>query len=188
MKIHNRTITDIVFVALFASITFAATNIQIPMPALIGKPFVHLGNSSVLLSVFLLGYKRGSLAGGIGLGLFDMLNGYIAEAPYYFFECFIVGGAAVCCLKLVKYTERSSKLKLIIVILSAIVTKLLMTTGHNFIISLIKGMTLKPAVMATISAIFPTMINCITTGIIVFALHDNLARQFEKIAIANHVI
>ena len=84
MRQQNRIVIDIVLVALFTSITFVATSIQVPMPALIGKPFVHLGNSAVLLSVLLLGYKRGALAGGFVLALFDVMHGYAMEAPYYF--------------------------------------------------------------------------------------------------------
>ncbi|CCJ67351.1 hypothetical protein PVK18_02410 [Leuconostoc falkenbergense] len=42
MKQHNNAVINIVLVALFTSITFVATSIQVPMPALIGKPFVHL--------------------------------------------------------------------------------------------------------------------------------------------------
>ena len=73
MRIDQKSKT-IVFVAFFAAITYVATSIQVPMPALIGKPFVHLGNAAALLSVLLLGYKRGAFAGGIGLVLFCLMS------------------------------------------------------------------------------------------------------------------
>ena len=47
----EKTTQTIVFVAFFAAITFVATSIQVPMPALIGKPFVHLGNAAALLAL-----------------------------------------------------------------------------------------------------------------------------------------
>ncbi|GMA69971.1 membrane protein [Leuconostoc litchii] len=186
MKQHNSTIISIVLVALFTSITFVATSIQVPMPALIGKPFVHLGNSAVLLSVLLLGYKRGALAGGFGLASFDIFHGYAVEAPYYFFECFVVGGVAIYVFSLVHYKQHSTNIKLIIVILAAVFSKLVMTTGHNFVISLIKGMTLQPAIIATVSALFPTIINCLTTLIVVFIVYRVLVTQFNQLMTKNN--
>lgn len=186
MRQQNRIVIDIVLVALFTSITFVATSIQVPMPALIGKPFVHLGNSAVLLSVLLLGYKRGALAGGFGLALFDVMHGYAMEAPYYFVECFIVGGVAAYVFSLVNYKQHGTNLKLILVILSAVFAKLVMTTGHNFVMSLFKGMTLQPAIIATISSLFPTIINCITTLVTVFVIYRVLAEQFKRLFVRNN--
>jgi uncharacterized membrane protein len=84
-------IKSVLFVAMFAAMTVIGTMIKIPMPT---GAFVHLGNAVLLLAVLLLGYKKGSLAGGLGFFLFDLLNGYLTEAPYFFFESFIVGGFA----------------------------------------------------------------------------------------------
>ncbi|MCT4387288.1 pyridoxine transporter [Leuconostoc pseudomesenteroides] len=188
MKQHNSAVINIVLVALFTSITFVATSIQVPMPALIGKPFVHLGNSAVLLSVLLLGFKRGALAGGFGLALFDLFHGYVMEAPYYFFECFVVGGVATYVFSLVHYKKHGTSVKLIAVILAAVVTKLVMTTGHNFVMSLFKGMTIQPAIVATVSSLFPTVINCVMTMIVVFVVYRWLAERFEQLFVKNNFI
>ena len=55
---NQQTINTIVFVAFFTAITFIATSIQVPMPSLIGKPFVHLGNAAALISVLFLRYCK----------------------------------------------------------------------------------------------------------------------------------
>ncbi|KFN89598.1 putative membrane protein [Tetragenococcus muriaticus PMC-11-5] len=78
-------------VALFTALTVIGTMIKIPLPT---GAFVHLGNAVLLLSVLLLGYVKGSLAGGLGFAIFDILNGYAAEAPYFIVESFIVGAVA----------------------------------------------------------------------------------------------
>lgn len=175
------TITQtIVLVAFFAAVTYVATSIQVPMPALIGKPFVHLGNAAALLSVLLLGYQRGALAGGMGLALFDITHNYVLDAPYYFFEVFIVSGVAMMVFQALKYRLKPTTAKLILIVLSAIVTKLIMTTLHNFVMALIKGMTLQPAFIATLSALFPTIINCITTMLVVLVVYPILGQQLRS--------
>ena len=87
----NNTIHQITYIAVFAALTVIGTMIKIPMPT---GAFAHLGNSVLLLAVLLLGYTRGALAGGLGFAIFDLLNGYAAEAPYFLFESFIVGAFA----------------------------------------------------------------------------------------------
>ena len=88
---NDHRIRSIVFVALFTALTVIGTMIKIPLPT---GAFVHLGNAVLLLAVLLLGYVKGSLAGGLGFAIFDLLNGYATEAPYFILESFIVGAFA----------------------------------------------------------------------------------------------
>ncbi|CAM3214357.1 ECF transporter S component [Leuconostoc rapi] len=178
MRINQKTQT-IVFVAFFAAITYVATSIQVPMPALIGKPFVHLGNAAALLSVLLLGYKRGAFAGGVGLALFDVTHNYVLDAPYYFFEIFIVGGIAIIVFNMTHYRVAPKPIKLVTVIAAAIVTKFVTTTLHNFVMGLVKGLTFQPAVIATLSALMPTVINCATTMLVVLITYPILHQQLR---------
>lgn len=178
MSIDQKSKT-IVFVAFFVAITYVATSIQVPMPALIGKPFVHLGNAAALLSVLLLGYQRGAFAGGAGLALFDITHNYVLDAPYYFFEIFIVGGIAILVFNLTQYHVAPKPIKLVTIIAAAIVTKFVTTTLHNFIMSLVKGLTFQPAVIATLSALMPTVINCATTMLVVLITYPILNKQLR---------
>lgn len=73
-------IKPFLFVALIAAMTLIGTMIKIPMPT---GAFVHLGNPVLLLAILLLDYMKDSLAGGLSLMLFDLLNGYLTEAPYF---------------------------------------------------------------------------------------------------------
>lgn len=45
---------SIIYVALFAALTFVGTTLKIPLPT---GAFIHLGNAVLLLAVLLIGYK-----------------------------------------------------------------------------------------------------------------------------------
>lgn len=78
MKNKKLSVKDIVITALLAAICFVATYIHIPF----GKAMIHLGTTAIFISAMLFGGIKGGLAGGIGLGLFDLLGGYVAYAPW----------------------------------------------------------------------------------------------------------
>ena len=83
----------LVTAALLAALTFIATSVfKFPTPTL---GYVHIGDSFVLLSGFLLGPVAGGLAAGIGSMLSDLLGGYAAWAPgtfiIKFFTAFTAG-------------------------------------------------------------------------------------------------
>ncbi len=43
---------------------------------------VHLGNVPLLMAAIVFGRKTGALAGGIGMGLFDLLSGWAIWSPF----------------------------------------------------------------------------------------------------------
>lgn len=74
---QNLTTKKLVLTALLMALTFVATMfIRIPLPL----GYVNLGDVFVLLSVFILGPVYGTIAGGVGSCLADLL-GYISYAP-----------------------------------------------------------------------------------------------------------
>ena len=52
---------------------------------------VHLGNVPLFLSAILFGKKTGAVAGAFGMGLFDLLSGWTAWAPFTFIIVGIMG-------------------------------------------------------------------------------------------------
>ena len=75
----DNTIKKLVFAALFAALSCAATMvIRIPTP--IGG-YIHAGDAVVLLSAFLLGPWWGAAAAGLGSGLADLIAGYGLYVP-----------------------------------------------------------------------------------------------------------
>ena len=74
---------ELVIDALFIALTFAATMfINIRLPLMGNGGLIHLGNVPMFLGAFVFGKRTGALAGGIGMGLFDLISGWTAWAPF----------------------------------------------------------------------------------------------------------
>lgn len=176
---QQTTTKDLVFVALFAALTVIGTSIRIPMPAAIGNPFVHLGNSVLLLAVLLIGYKKGALAGGLGFAIFDVLNGFALEAPYFLLEAFVVGGVASLFLRRIP-SQKTTSTQIFIVTLFASLAKLIMTFLKGIVTEMLTGVSLYPALLASSSSLFATLINCLTTIIVVTIAYRPLKKIMER--------
>lgn len=71
----------IVLIGLFSAICYVTLLFKIPIPAPVGKPFLHMGNMVVILAALLFSGTIGGLSGSIGMGTFDLLNGWASSAP-----------------------------------------------------------------------------------------------------------
>lgn len=172
----NTNIQTIVLVALFTALTVIGTMIKIPLPT---GAFVHLGNAVLLLSVLYLGYVKGSLAGGLGFAIFDVLNGYASEAPYFILESFIVGAAAYGVFLLFK--KNPTHIWQILVIAAGTgVAKLVMTQVKNTVRQLFLGMDLLPAFTTAAIKLPATLINVCLTAIIVSFLYFPLKKAMDR--------
>lgn len=80
----QQTLFKMVFTALFAALCYVALFFMIPIPSPVGKPFLHLGNMFVILAALLFSGPVGGIAGSLGMGLFDLTQGYAAHAPATF--------------------------------------------------------------------------------------------------------
>ncbi|MDF0479469.1 ECF transporter S component [Vagococcus sp. PNs007] len=170
---------DIVLIALFATLTIIGTMIRIPVPSAFGAPFIHLGNSVLLLSVLLLGYKKGALAGGMGFAIFDLLNGFPLEAPYFFIESFIVGGVAILIFNTLK-TKKESILTIILTATGAGIAKIIMTFLKNWTMSFIMTSNSKTALVSAIGSLPATLVNTVSTVIIVTLIYPSLKKLTQS--------
>lgn len=81
MQKQNDAIMKLILTALMLAMTTVATMlIQIPVPLTNG--YIHLGDCMVFMSVAVLGWKHGAVAGGVGSCLADMLSGYMNWVPW----------------------------------------------------------------------------------------------------------
>ena len=55
-------------------------NIRLPFAPQGG--LIHLGNVPLFIFAIVFGKKTGAIAGGVGMGLFDLLSGWTAWAPF----------------------------------------------------------------------------------------------------------
>ncbi|RHW37522.1 ECF transporter S component [Lysinibacillus yapensis] len=80
-KIRQRTF-DLIITAMLVALVFVSTvflNIKLPITANGG--LVHLGTAMLFIASILFGPKKGALAGAIGMGLFDLVGGWMIWAP-----------------------------------------------------------------------------------------------------------
>lgn len=73
---------SIVVTAMLISLVFISTvflNIKLPIKANDG--LVHLGTATLFIASILYGPKKGAVAGAIGMGLFDLVGGWLIWAP-----------------------------------------------------------------------------------------------------------
>ncbi|MDD6190492.1 MAG: ECF transporter S component [Firmicutes bacterium] len=80
----NKTQT-LVINALFIALTLVATMfINIRLPLMGNGGLIHLGNVPLFLAAIIYGRKTGAIAGAFGMGLFDLISGWTAWAPFTF--------------------------------------------------------------------------------------------------------
>lgn len=71
--------------ALFIALTLVATwLINIRLPFMGSGGLIHLGNVPLFVAAMLFGRKTGAIAGAFGMGLFDLMSGWTAWAPFTF--------------------------------------------------------------------------------------------------------
>lgn len=76
---------ELTLMGLLVAIVFVMTYyIQITLPIAVNGGLIHMGNVALFTVSIVLGKKRGAAAGAFGMGLFDILSGWIAWAPYTF--------------------------------------------------------------------------------------------------------
>lgn len=78
-------VKEIAFSGLFIAMVFVTTMfINIRLPISINGGLVHAGNVMLFTISILFGKKQGAIAGAFGMGLFDILSGWAAWAPFTF--------------------------------------------------------------------------------------------------------
>lgn len=73
---------DLIITSMLIALVFVSTvflNIRLPIAANGG--LVHLGTAMLFIASILFGPKKGALAGAIGMGLFDIIGGWLLWAP-----------------------------------------------------------------------------------------------------------
>lgn len=80
IKPRNKTF-DLVITGILSTLVFVATmfiNIKLPFGQ---GGLIHLGTSMLFIAAILFGPKKGGLVGAIGMGLFDIVGGWLIWAP-----------------------------------------------------------------------------------------------------------
>src|SRR5690242_5709507 len=84
-KTLNNNVKEIAISGLLIAMVFIATMfINIRLPISINGGLIHLGNVILFTVSIVFGKKKGAIAGAFGMGLFDIVSGWAAWAPFTF--------------------------------------------------------------------------------------------------------
>lgn len=177
MRQEKNTLRAIIFTGLFAAIIFIGISLlRIPIPALIGRPFIHFGNSLTVLAILFLGGRNGALAGIIGLGGFDLLNGYAATSWLTALEVIVIALVVNTGFNLFQRDDRASHIVILGIV--AGLMKIVTTYAVSIVEALMVGTSFKVALINSFLSLPATVINSISTAILVpilyFALRGSL--------------
>lgn len=176
----NNSLRNITFAAIFAAIDYILAMFQIHIPSPIGRPFIDLGYTFVVIGTLFLGYKYGLISGIIGLVLFDLLNGYAAHTYLTVMEVVIIASVGWLMFKTMHFSPKISKI--ILIGIATGLSKIIAGFLRYVIEGLIIGMQGKKLIaMAALS-----MPASIVTGIAMFVtvpLFFNFLNKVMKIVI-----
>ena len=168
---------ELVELSLYAALIIVSVQfIRIPF----GPQFVHLGNALVVIAVLIFGARKGALVATVGLGLFDIINGYAAEVWITILESLIV------CLvlyfvfeKLLKSNDKTSYIILIGVI--AAMTKIILNfVKYTIINTAVASLPLNAAMLASVVKIGGTFGTSVVTIIAVPLLYPVFKRILQR--------
>lgn len=185
MRTKENSLVSIIMTGLFAAIIYLGVWVlRIPVPALVGRPFIHFGNTLTTVAILYLGYRNGMLAGIIGLGGFDLLNGYAATSWLTMLEVVVVASVLTAVYKGMHYQD--SKRNIIILGIIAGVTKIFTTYCVSIVEALMVGTSLSVALVSSFVSLPATVINSISTAIctpiLYFAVRDGARRILRRTA------
>lgn len=185
MRTNENSLVSIIITGLFAAIIYLGVWVlRIPVPALVGRPFIHFGNTLTAVAILYLGYRNGMLAGIIGLGVFDLLNGYAATSWLTMLEVVVVASVLTAVYKGMHYQD--SKKNIIILGIIAGITKIFTTYCVSIVEALMVGTSLNVALVSSFVSLPATIINSISTAIctpiLYFAVRDGARRILRRTA------
>ncbi len=125
--VSRSTTKTLVINAMFIALTLVATMfINIRLPFVGNGGLIHLGNVPLFLAAFLYGRKTGAIAGAFGMGMFDLISGWTAWAPFTFVIVGVMGYVAGLMVEKMKINRTAA---MILAIIAALVIKVV---GYYF--------------------------------------------------------
>lgn len=152
--------------ALFIAFTLAATMfINIRLPIMGNGGLIHLGNVPLFIAAFVYGRKTGAIAGAFGMGLFDLISGWTAWAPFTFV---IVGAMGYVAGLIAEKMPGKSVVVYSLAIICALIIKII---GYYFVEVILYGNWIQP-----FGSIPGNFLQVVVAGIIVLPLAGRLKK------------
>lgn len=179
MKRQSNQLTLIIFTALMAAIIYIGISLlRIPLPAVVGRPFIHFGNVLMVLAILFLGGKLGFIASGVGLGLFDILNGYAATSWLTVSAALVMAIVVASLVHLFKHKDTTKNI--IIIGIIAGITKIITSYFVGVIEAMMVGTTFSVAIVSSFLSLLATVINSVALAIILPIAYFALKPFFKK--------
>lgn len=184
---NDNKVKNLVITAFFTAITFLGIQaFRIPLPAAVGTPFLHFGHIFVVMGLLLQGGKRGAVSGTLGLTIFDMLNGYMQDAPKTFVEtalkCLIVG-AIFAVLK--KKADGNKKKEYGAAVICAVLygcINIIMEFIMSTIAMMMMGSGLAAAAAGAFTSLPATVINAVFMVVAIAILYEPVKKIYVRMA------
>ncbi|MFT4416664.1 ECF transporter S component [Fredinandcohnia humi] len=153
--------------ALFIALTLVATMfINLKLPIMGNGGLIHLGNVPLFIAAFVFGKKTGAVAGAFGMGLFDLISGWTAWAPF----TFVIVGAMGFLAGLI--SEKLPGKRVLVNTIAVVVALLIKVVGYYFTEVILYGNWILP-----FGSIPGNVMQVVIAGIIVIPLVGRLNKR-----------
>lgn len=176
MSTHTHTQTDsgsrnatktLVINALFVALTLVATMfINIRLPFMGSGGLIHLGNVPLFIAAMVYGKKTGALAGAVGMGMFDLISGWTAWAPF----TFVIVGTMGFTVGLI--TEKLHFKPMVVNTIAIVVALIIKVVGYYFAEVILYGNWILP-----FGSIPGNVMQVAIAGIIVLTIVERLKKM-----------
>lgn len=125
--------------ALFIALTLVATMfINIRLPIMGNGGLIHLGNVPLFIAAMVYGKKTGALAGAFGMGMFDVISGWTAWAPF----TFVIVGTMGFMVGLI--TEKLKFKPIVVNTIAVVIALMIKVVGYYFTEVILYGNWIAP--------------------------------------------
>ncbi|MFT9493519.1 ECF transporter S component [Anaerosolibacter sp.] len=132
---------DIVISGLLISMVFVATKfINIRLPISVNGGLIHLGNTMLFLAAIVFGKRKGAIAGACGMGLFDVVSGWMAWAPF----TFVIRGIMGYIIGSIAYTKDRNGNSFLWNLVGIILSGIFMISGYYITEGILYGNWISP--------------------------------------------
>lgn len=120
-------VKDTVLTGLLIALVFVATKfINVRLPVSINGGLIHLGNVALFMTAIVFGRKKGAFAGAFGMGLFDIVSGWLPWAPF----TFVVRGVMGYVIGRIAYAKDAGGKSLVLNVAAILAGSIWMIAGY----------------------------------------------------------
>lgn len=173
MESSRANVMELVITAMFIALVFVFTafiNIRLPFGGNGG--LIHLGNIPLFIAAIIFGKKTGCIAGAVGMGLFDLISGWVIWAPF----TFVIVGMMGFLVGLI--TEKKEKNRAFWYVLAIIVACIVKIVGYYFAEVILYSNFIVP-----FASIPGNIIQVMTAGVITLIVIKPLSDIAKKLGI-----